>query len=1018
MKKIILLFVLILVGISFIGCNPEEETTTTNSTTDTTTQVTTTVNTTVPTSADLVTTTEDITQKYTISDFYSQLISCKEHIDNIIGEYVVEQSAIFTQNIIELGYYMSDTEYTQTYTREQILEAHYNASFDLVYDDYLEQLINTELFISDVKSVIESDEEIQLFVPFHPNGDASITYEFIMSESGYILIDALYYTQHSYLKMGVMDDLLEYQEFHYFYETGSMNPKDDIELVFNYFKFLENEEAVYINYLGDVATLRYTNIQSDEQFSISLGNNIIEGPEEVQSGYVLNMYDRETNVRSYLQIANNEIVGETYDVFDEYGQVYRYDNYDFYDGQKSLQINVATATGWDYVVASDYSDPEIDELTGVYLNDGTKIFDGRMNCTYTPTYGFVGLWLNFDENDEITDEIFSMNQFGMNLDHPKANVEFLNQIRLSNVEQVKSRFQIENLDFFTEDLHQELYNFIDQDIRDDIEGVNDEPIITTGDVEEFEDALDQFNANLSETPNYQTNTLVTTTIYDQSGNVFAESSTTSIIDFDLNAMYYRDYTNAGSRNYSYIIDGTQGQLIEFEWYGMNAKYYILDEEATTSSFMQAYGDVTNKDETFDDMLNGVKSIEQINATTFELSVTSKFLSGGGVDIDILLEQMGITGLGDQTIIVTFEFNEDFTDFEVTYVLGDLSFDDYTLEISSVSLTEIKPVTVISPQNQEYVHYYLPQSINQTTYEKASIGGRYVLYEGYSYMRIYLEPGEYSVDVYGLHNYPTVSILDSDLNMLEYDMRFEATYEGYYYVKIYSNTEQNADIIIRDNPSPTFTEFDIFAEDGVLEEYVDLIAFSFYSIVIPSATTERLIILHPYIVEVLSEEAILELWIEMDEINYHDGCIIDETKGEVTCYLYLPANYDIIVDLNGYFTGTFGFEYEYFDIPQGAFDNNHTWTDLTETLMLWITDDSPVAHVDFTITEAGLYELNTFYKDYGYSYHYAELYSSDGTKITYDWDNSISLQPGDYYIEFIPGYTSTLKVLIITEIIKH
>jgi hypothetical protein len=1003
MKKSFLVFVMLFIALSFLGCNSTEETTSqvTNQT------------------GDITTTETNNNNQFTISDFYNQFSDYKEHIDSILSNHVVEQSASFRQNITELSLKEMNNEYTETYTREEILDAHYNANFDLVNEDYIEQLINTELFMSDILELLENQEDIPLFEPFHPEGDTSVTYEFIIPEAGYILIDALYNNTHLYLKMGLNDDLLDYQELHYYYSGDSLSPKDSIEMTFNYFKFLEDKEAVYVNYLGDSASLRYTNIQDDEQFVVSKGDNIIEESEYEQSGYVLNVYDREANVRSYLQVIGDEIIGETYDVFDEYGLVYRYDNYDYNDGVKALQINIATATEWDYVVASEYSNDEIDELTGIFLNDGTKLFDGRFSCTYTPNYGFVGIWLELNESVEITNEFFRLNQYGMNLDHPKANIEFLNQIKLDNIEIIKNQLQIDNLDFFAEDLHQQLYNYIDLDIRDDLEGNNKEPIETTGDVEEFLDALEQFNNNLNETSSYQTNNTVTTTIIDDNNNVLTETTIRNFIDFDLMAKYYREYTQVGPSSYVYVIDGTKDQLIEFEIKEVVANYYILSEESTTANFMEAYSEITGSDLSFDDMLDSVKSITQIGDTTFELDVTTAFLGEAGVDMDILLEQQGITGLDKQTILITFKFNEDFTNYEVTYNLENLSFEDYKVEIYSYSLTEIEAVTINSPQDLEYLKYFLPQSIEQAEFDFIFGPGSYVIYKGTSYLKTHLEPGEYSINLNGSNRDPEFTVLDKNLNTLEYDdNRFEATYEGYYYIKITSSAQQDLDVYIRNNPTPVFFEFDLDSENGQFEENISLDWNSFYDINVPSATYDRLLVLNPYLFDENAEhlDPDLLLMAEIEENNYHDSCLLNEQLKP--CYLYLPANYDITFELIGYYSGNIGFNYEYVAVPQGEFDNTHTWDDITESLMLWMTDDSPVAHVDFTIEETGTYELNTFYKDFGYSYQEAGLYSSDGTQITYDWDYALTLEPGDYYIEFSPGDTSTLFVLIITEIIKN
>jgi hypothetical protein len=951
----------------------------------------------------------------TMEDFTNQFNDCKEKIDEILSGHELEEMSYSREKMSSYIIKEMSNDSTQEYTREEILNVHNDTDFDYVTDDYIEQLINTELFMADIQAVLESQENIQLFQPFHPGGDSSITYEFTMPEFGYILINARYNSSHVYLKMGLDNDLLDYQELHYNYSSDSYSPKDDLELSFNYFKFLEDKEAVYTNYLGTSAALRYTSIEDNRQFEITYGDQMIEG---VHDGYLLNTYNNQTNVRSILKIQGNEIIGEIYDVFDDHGLVYRYDNYDFNDGIKKLQINAATASGWDYVIASEYSNDEIDELTGIFLDDGTKIYDGRLNCTYTPTYAFVGVWLDMAESFELTNDIFSLNQYGMNVVHPKTNIEYLNQIKIDDVETLKNQLQINNLDFFKDDLFNELYNYIDLDIRNDLEGNNQEPIETTGDIDAFLDAIELYNTNLNETPQYQTNTTVTTTILDDEDSVLSENILRNTIDFDLTAKFYRDYTSVGQTNYSYIIDGTKDQLIEFEINHVLASYYILAEDSTTGNFMEAYSDVTGSDLTFDDMLDNVISITQIEDRVFEFNVTSSFLGQAGIDMNTLLEQDGITGLGSQNIIITYSFNEDFSKYEINYTLDNLEYEDYKVQISTYSITEIKAVDVVSPQDLSYLSYALPQSIEQANFDKVSGPGSYGVFEGTSYLRTYHEPGKYRIHIDSKYALPEIIVLDKDLNEIDSsNQSFEATYEGYYYIKLISNNQTTLDINISKVVKPVFYEFDLDSDDGQFEESLNLDGLNIYNINIPSATYDRLFVIEPYLIEDPTEnQPFLILDANIDDINYYESCEINNNLK--TCYLYLPADYDINLELKGYFNGDIGFNYIYSEIPQGDFDNNHTWDNINQPLELWITDDNPIARVDFTISEAGTYELSTQYYDFAYSYQDAVLYVSDGTQMSFDWGYGISLEPGDYYIEFKSDSSSTILVYIITEIIKE
>ncbi|MCK4552021.1 MAG: hypothetical protein KAU02_03815, partial [Tenericutes bacterium] len=955
---------------------------------------------------------------YNIVDFYNEIVIYEERFEDIIGAIPMETNVFASQKISNLSLLSSssENENTTTITREEILSAYNKSSSDRVYEDYLEQLLTTQLFVVSIRELIDNQDNIRLFEPFHPNNDESITYEFVLSDEGYILIDALYDTQHHYLKIGLNSDKLEYQEFSYYYSSQSLNPKDDLDINFNLFKFTENEDAVYIRYTNQNSTLRYTSIEHDEQFTISYGSNLIEGSEYEEIGYVLNMYDRALNAQTYLQVVNNEIVGETYDIFDEHGQVYRYDDYDSNDEVIRLQVNFVTATGWDYVVASDTSDEEIDQMTGIFLDDGTKIYDNWFNYTYTPTYGHLGLWIEIADKEQLTNHLFSLNQYGMNLDNSKATVEFFNQVDLDDFEQIKSRFRIDNLDFFSEDLHYELYNYIDQDIRNNLEGTYDEPIITTGDIDSFNNTISMFQSNLQESPQYTGHNNMTISFLDSNNTVVSESSIISYINFDQTAMFYREYSSTIGANFhdsfTYIIDGTKGKLIEYEINDTTARYDILAEEATQANFLEAYNCLSVGSD-----LNGIYEITKINDTTFELKVDSSFLNNSSVDLNILFEQEGISGLDNQEIIVTFEFTEDYDGYDVSFIISGLTKDSFGIRITSESITTIETFDIVSPQDQTFLNFYLPQSIDDILFTTTLSSGRYILDSGTSYMKLFLEPGEYSVDVYGDYYNPQVIIMDESMNELDSNQHFLATYEGYYYVEIISTSRQSADIYVRSNPSPQFYHFVLEETDDNFEATVNIGGISSGDITVPSFSEDRLLTIYPYYVTEPIDDELIELSVGLNDIQYNYFCFLDPNQLG-PCYFYLPADIELVIEIRHVFNGTFGFDYEYSTIPSGAFDNTYSWDDFSIYPQLWLTEESPVAHVDFTITEARGYELNAIYKDFGYSYQKAALYSSDGTQISSNWFYTLMLEPGDYYIEFIGDYPDYLQVLILPEMIIH
>jgi hypothetical protein len=1003
-KKLLAILFVVTMSVLLIGCNNQ---TTPTSTSNPTTETTSNVNTTIST-------TTSPKEVFTIEDFYNQIVLYEQHFIDLIDENATESKSV-RKPIIPPMVDGSVSQETQTIPREEILAVYNNSSFNFVNEEYKESLSTTALFVSAVKELIEAHEGIELFEPFHPNGDLTKSYTFILSQEGYLLIHAWIDTVHLYLKLGLTANLLEYTELIYSYSGESLNPKDRLEQEFNFFRFVENKEAISINRGTTDSSLNYISIENNEHFTISVATADYDGTPYEHYTYTLNFYNRVLNTQSYLEIYNDEIISETYDIFDEHGDVLR-----FIDSEEIIQltVNFVTATGWDYVIASDYSNPEIDAITGIYLNDGTKIYDNHFQCTYTPTYGHLGITFQLESKEELTNDVLRLNQFGLNLDHPRATVEFLNEIVIEDFNEIKALFQIDGLNIFARDLEAELYHFIDADIRSDLEGTNIKPIITTGDISSFQEAVDQFNVNLGDTPNYNSESTILIRLFDTNNSLLSTSTSNNYTSFDLNQMFYKSYSFASSFNtserFTYYIDGTKGNLVEYEIENSFARYNIVSDVATQEKFLELYHALFDN---FD--LTYVKSIAKINDTTFEFLVTSRFLGSNDVDLVTLLEQSGIGGLANQDIAITYAFSEDFSSYEITYTIQGLYYGDYRVEIETISTIIIEPITVLSPLDTNDIAFYLPKTVENILFVTTVSNTKwYGLETGKNYLKLYLEPGHYSLDMNGFYNLPNVVIMDDQWNVLEYEGRFEATYEGTYYALITSAFRQSAMIGVRVNEILIFDHFELDSQGGVLEATVELHGISGNTITIPASNQDRVIIVRPYFISPAGPDDNIHIQLTLDEINYEGVILLMPNQAIESSYLYLPKDQDITLDLNGTFIGTFGFHYEYLIIPSGEFVNVTTWHDLSTSPFLWMTEESEVARLNFTITEAGFYQLSTLYVDFGYSYQDAKLYTSAGVLLANDWTNAIGLSAGDYYIQFTPGYAEQILVLVIPSITKQ
>lgn len=957
---------------------------------------------------------------YSFEDFYQDFLIYEEHLDAIVDakDSLQETKA---RSVSYRGTSSTD-EWLETIQREDILASHYASNFDKVFDTYYEHLLSTRNLMQSIKTAISGNENIELNQAFVPLNLSDASFKFVKSSEGYILIDALMGIEHTFLKLSLNDDLLDYQEFHYYYDVNHISQDTGIQLNYYYFKFLENKEAVYINHNESYSHLSYVNIEEDEEFSISAGTQIIETQDYDTKGYTISRFDRETNSQAYLDVVNDAIIGETYDIFDEYGDVYRYDDHDVSDGLIHLQVNFVTATGWDYVVASEASNEEIDAATGVYLEDGTKIYDDPIGYVYTPTYGSLSLGIDLTSKEELTDELFSLNQFQMNLEHPKVNLAFFNQVDIDHFYEIKEEFQIEGLNMFSEDLDDAVYQYIDEDIRLALEGKNNPDVaaVPLGDVEAYQEAMSLFNQNMEAYPEYVSNSVTSLNLKDSKGEVVATTSVHEDSIYSLNDLYFR-YVQMGSDFvYRYDIDGTKDKIVIFESEGPASRYHIFSEEANKDNFIKAYEDVMYFEEK-----NVINRINQVNDTTFELYLFADHLKVGGVRLVTLYEQMGISGLSGQELMIELIFADDFKSYTQTMVIKDLAVkvnqEDYTIELDMSYAISIKtPLPYTSPIDLDYFNFFLPKDIRDVLFIKGLHYDRYVLDRGIQYLHLWLSPGEYSVEVNEDYVDSIVKIYDDEGHELIQDQRFTVSEEGLIIVEINSPILQSADIYVRENPLPTDIVFTFDDVDDLLLEFYEPNRSTTYTIQVPVSEDDRLLVINSYMEEPLVGDRPLSIEYHLEGYNVSAHCDMNSLDDvQESCYFYLPKQEDIVFKLVGDYKGDFAIEYAYLTVPTETTFERITWEDLDEKVMTLLTLEQQETVIHFQITEAGYYELDINYINYHYTYQDATLYDQNGNVMVIDWEYQIYLETGAYSINVhTTNVGNDVNVLCILKMIHH
>lgn len=946
------------------------------------------------------------TGEFTIENVKEKLVIYEERLTELaLEEEVIELNFFQNARILELS-----DENLYTYTRDELFDVYSNHLHDVIEEDYHVQLIKTKAYVEYILELLEGNEDIPLGEVFYPDEeDLELTFKFIMNSEDYVVIETTGYfemdnevraetelKQFYYIKIGMVDGLLEYYDIHYRYNIFAEDLTNENALEYRYFRFNEQVDATYVISQENLYSLRYTSIETGKQFEISYGSQIAEGPVMGELSYVLNIYNPETRSRAYMDVVNGEITSSTYDVFDEHSLLYRYEDTDIFDEQIKLSTNIVSATGWDYVIVSDGVDDESDAVTGIYLDGGIKLYSGRLGYTYTDTYAAI-MVKQFLDKDDLTEEVMNLSSIGLTCTSEQLTLDSLHEVIIEDFDDIRDEFNIEGFNLETDNLQLELYNFLDQDIRDSIEGVNepDNPD-TTGDIEVFQAILDQFNEANVDKHQLTVRDTTTVNIYDGE-DVVGTTSIVSDTSCDLEDYYYREIvTFLGSpEQMEYIVVEVDGKLVAFTIDPPIADFEVIAQQATLDNYLELIEFNLFDEHSTDDFI----AVEQVGDLEFRVTLSPNIF-GDGINVTVLFEQQGILGIDEAEIIAVYTFDEDYSGYNLSLEVTGLSSDgeeDYDIIMSSSVTVNFTTITKINPFTRTQ-YFYLPQSkqdiIFTTPLESLN---RYYLHDGSdSWIRYELDAGEYSVNVNGQFTSVEHVILDEAGNVVPEEYRFTIEESGTYYIKVTTPYQQSIDVTVYSNPSP-------IGNDIVLDQESDTVLINRenelqeYTIIIPAQTEDNILEIEMLEPDLSDSGGDIEF---LDEENaYIMGVSCNYTNGVRFCYLNIPKETEISLRVMAYYIGQFGFHYRF--ISQAVLETSETEitiTDINQLPNIILTTEHPEVKLNFTITEDGYYKLlDTIYNQNWVNVEYA-LYESLGNLITYFWNIQYTeLSLGDYYV---------------------
>jgi hypothetical protein len=886
-------------------------------------------------------------------------------------------------------------------TKEELQARYYDSSVDFVYDNYLEWLLTASHFVTAIKEKIADDLDKEVGETFYPDeSDDSLEYTFLLSEEGYIVIAVKYGFHQHIIKIGMSEDKLEYKELHYSY-VNDFDPLEDEILVYNYSSFEEGKEAVYINSLENSFDLGYTSIETNRNFTISRGENRVEAEGyQDELGYTLNQFDPVNNVSLFIDVVDNQIVSETYDVFSDYGQLYRYQDFTLQDDEVQLMLNIIEAEGWDYIL---YSDNTLGDLEGVYSNDDTPIYQGNLRVTYTPTHAWVAVDKTVSKEELFggEDQIFNLDYLGLTIANTKMTRTFFESIQLESFDEIKETFLINNLNFFVEDIREELYQYIDQDILNALEGngLPEDPIDPDDtDKELFLSMMGEYISNVIGTGTFSMfeNGVMTTTYPGYEEVDTREFHIQEMMNLD--ALYYKTYHYGLGKNGAFEILNVQDYL-----YGITLNNMMIEYENLSSASTEDFFDVLSLYSTIIDADNGLTSVTQISDYVFEAELSYEAL---GIGTRLLLSQNEISGLQNANITAEYTFAEDGTwyvmEIEVNG-LGGYTMNRYGEKVyTSTKTYGLEELTMTSLLDYSNAYFYLPQKKEDNLFlYEIDYSDRFYVREGDNYLLYYLEEDTYRFSHNTDHCDVEIMVTDLEGNQIG-GKDFEVTTPSYYFINIQSDCDQGVQGGVIQHTPIVIQENELEPVGGIFNETLDELGYM--EITIPLFSSPKLLMIEfdsnstSFSTDgVLMINADNPLMFSNHECHIEPGGI-DNYK----CYFNILQNSEekLYIDSAGF--DSIAFTYQFIDMRVEMEELVELQIDnIDQGIEVLVNQYQPLTRIFFTITNEITYEILLDSYIFGSTTHTINLYHEDGTLI----DEYIDLftytyQPGVYYIEIV------------------
>lgn len=208
---------------------------------------------------------------YTYEEFYADLYLYELYFE-LITQVSDDPIILSNSSSLEISQLTSNMALETVY-REDVLARHNQMDFNRLNNHYQANLEQTLSHLRFIRHALGDQSQIPMNRTFSPLLLPDASFTFVKSSKGYIYIKTIIDNEYTFLKLGFNQHGLDYQELVYI-DTLNRSINENLDLSYQYFKFLENKESIYIDHNEQQTSIDYSNLRTGEMWTLQSGIDV------------------------------------------------------------------------------------------------------------------------------------------------------------------------------------------------------------------------------------------------------------------------------------------------------------------------------------------------------------------------------------------------------------------------------------------------------------------------------------------------------------------------------------------------------------------------------------------------------------------------------------------------------------------------------------------------------------------------------------------------------------------------